>query len=200
MRFDFLRSPSAGSTSATEPAWMPPWVAPLSTRHFTARQRLNDPDPYAGLSGAATTRRQLEALLALEGRQIALTTTSPRVLGDLDLLRELDRQHTVTITLALAATDLELARRVDPLGPDPRAVLSAAARLSDEGLTTRLLCRPLLAGVNTLERNLRPLFETARRIGVIDVLADPAAERMVLGPYERLRLVYGFPQRVPGRG
>jgi hypothetical protein len=198
MRFDFLHSaPSPPNPKA--PA-LPRWVSVGELRRLDDRRHLTGPDPYAGLTVASTTRQQLSALLACEGREITLTTASPRVLGDLDLLRELDGKHTVSITLALAAVDLELARRVDPLGPDPRAVLSAAARLSEEGLTTRLLCRPLLAGVNSLERTLRPLFETAQRLAVIDVLPDPAAEEGALGPFERLRLAYGFPQRVPGRG
>lgn len=196
MRFDFLRSTAIHPIYSYEP----PRRTPSGSSRLAGRSRPSSPDPYAGISAAGTTRRRLAALLAFEGREISLTTASPRVLGDLDLLRELDRQHAVSLTLALAATDLELARRVDPLAPDPRAVLSAAARLAGEGLTTRLLCRPLLLGVNALERTLRPLFEAASRLGVIDVLADPAAEPEALGPYERLRLAYGFPQRVPGRG
>lgn len=157
-------------------------------------------DPYATTAAAAWSRGVLEDLLQLEGLEISLTTASPRILTDRALLAELDRRHTVNVDLALAAVDLELARRLEPRAPEPRSLLAAGARLAAEGITVRLLCRPMTLGVNTLERALRPLFEAARALGALDVRPDPAARREHLGAFERLRLLHGFPQRRAGRG
>lgn len=192
------------------PVWTLPWTLPWnrarsrpqvarlpSAPHPRAGVR---PDPYGTPEAAAATRRDLEWLLACESREVGLATGSPRILADLDLLREVDQHHAVTLTLLLPAAEAELARRLDPLSAEPRAVLAALARLAGEGLTTRLQVQPLRPGVNTMERALRPLFEAAFAAGAVDVVPDPLAPDAALATFRRLRLAHGFPQPRPGRG
>lgn len=180
-------------------------------------------DPYAVETMEKTepgfVRSLLQGLTRLDGLEVAITTRSPRVLQDLSLLTELDQRHAVRVDIPLAAVDRELAKKIEPREPEPEARLWAVAQLAAEGITTRVLVKPLLPGVNDGEESLRALFEAALAAGACDVVAGsiPAARprRLPWGPWgttedrsredllatiRRLRLEHGFPRAMPGRG
>lgn len=176
------------------------------------------------------SRPFLEAFNKVEGLELSITTQSPHILRDLELLTELDRRHAVTITVPIAAVDPALARRLDSGSPDPQARLRTVRHLAAAGIATRILCTPIRAGLNNGETALRPLFEEAREAGAFDVQArtqtprpttpdllprlsplyqllsrreDPRSQeqdRLLLHNFRRLRLEYGFPMGVAGRG
>jgi DNA repair photolyase len=135
----------------------------------------------------------LRTLLPLaDGLEVAVTTATPRILGELELLAELDRRHSVTvrITAPLPAT----------LDPGPR--LRAAHGLAAEGIATVLLLVPAKADC---EEELRFFLEQAREAESHDVEIETAglrrADRAPLrATFRRLRLEHGFPRGVAGRG
>jgi hypothetical protein len=147
-------------------------------------------DPYdPAVQGVA--RCLLETFLRQEGLEVAITTRSPRIQNDLDLLVELDKRHSITIRMA-----------VEP-GQDGAARMHAARVLASEGITTVILC--CATEGNGGEAGLRPLLAEAREAGIFDVEIEPPslprAERAaILGTFRRLRLEHGFPLDVPGRG
>jgi DNA repair photolyase len=180
-------------------------------------------DPYSVEALEKTepgfVRSLLQGLTRLDGLEVAITTRSPRVLQDLSLLTELDQRHVVRVDIPLAAVDRELAKKIEPREPEPEARLWAVSQLAAEGITTRVLVKPLLPGVNDGEDTLRALFEAALEAGAGDVVAGsiPAARprRLPWGPWtttedrsredllatiRRLRLEHGFPRATPGRG
>ncbi len=135
----------------------------------------------------------LRALLPLaDGLKVAITTSTPRILGELELLTELDRRHSVTvrITAPLPAT----------LDPGPR--LRAAHGLAAEGIATVLLLVPSKADC---EEELRFFLEQAWDAEIHDVEIETAglrrADRAALrATFRRLRLENGFPRGMAGRG
>jgi DNA repair photolyase len=135
----------------------------------------------------------LRALLPLsDGLEVVITTATPRILGELELLAELDRRHSVTVRIAapLPAT----------LDPGPR--LRAAHDLVAEGISTVLLLVPAQADC---EEELRFFLEQAREAEIHDVEIETAnlrrADRAPLRAiFRRLRLEHGFPRGVAGRG
>ncbi|HEX6904509.1 MAG TPA: hypothetical protein VF789_32675 [Thermoanaerobaculia bacterium] len=151
-------------------------------------------DPYdPAVQG--TARSLLEIFLRQDGLEISIVTHSPRVENDRELFVELDKRHAITLRMVV-----DIAEAADPA---PR--MRAARALASEGITTVLLCCPASAGTDEGEAGLRPLLEEARESGVFDVeieaAALPRAERPgVLATFRRLRLEYGFPLNVPGRG
>jgi DNA repair photolyase len=173
-------------------------------------------EPYAPPAGGWEGRSPLAVLLRSEGLEVVITTRAPEILDDIDLLVELDRRHAVTVDLLLAAVDPFLSRRLEPGAAEPRTRLRALARLAAEGLAVRLVCTPLKAGLNDRESALRPLFAAAREYGAQDVLAASArpsrlarlrgaltGRRTALAEPDhlrRLRLEFGFPRPVAGRG
>jgi DNA repair photolyase len=134
----------------------------------------------------------LRALLPAEGLEVTVTTASPRILRELELLAELDRRHSVTVRVVapLPAT----------LDPGPR--LRAARDLAAEGIATVLLLLPTKVAC---EEELRFFLEAAGEAEIHDVGLETGglrrAERTALqATFRRLRLEHGFPRGVAGRG
>ncbi len=137
-------------------------------------------------------RSPLAALEGFEGLEVTVVTRSPEITGEIDLLAELDRRCSVTVEMLVPAADPVLAWK-----------LEAVARLAAEGIAVRVLCP--LAG----ETALRRLLAAAREAGVWDVRAlTPPRSRLALRQqpdaadttFQRLRLEYGFPRQMTGRG
>jgi DNA repair photolyase len=131
-------------------------------------------DPYGGgAAHRARTRRLLDACRDLDGAELALTTASPLVLCDLDLLVELDGTSSLSIELVTPSADAALARRLEPGAPPPAERLGAVAEIAAQGIAVRLRVAPLLPGIAAGEAALRPLLDAARGAGAADVAASP---------------------------
>ena len=127
-------------------------------------------DPYQTADTQyGVTRSLLEAFTAVEGLNLSITTKSPLVLKDLDLLAELDRRHAMEIHMSITTVDRVLARKLDPKAPDPQARLRAVERLAEAGIAVTVNCMPVMPGINDGEAELGPLFEAALAAGAIDV-------------------------------
>jgi DNA repair photolyase len=119
------------------------------------------------------TRSLLEVFEEADGLALAITTKSPLLLRDLELLERLDRRHAIEVHVTITTLDGELARRLEHRAPDPGARLRLVERLAAAGLATRVNCMPLLPGINDGEETLRPLFGAALAAGASDVVAQP---------------------------
>ena len=155
-------------------------------------------DPYQPAERRqGVTRSLLETLRGAAGLDLTIATKSPLILRDLPLLTELDRRHTVTVNVTVTTADPELARRIEPQAPDPRARLRAIARLAGEGIATRLYCMPILPRITDHATVLAPLLEAAREAGAFDVVGAPLvlrrAARLRFWPWLRAE----FPELVP---
>jgi DNA repair photolyase len=115
--------------------------------------------PYepVGRGGDSSPLRRL--LSGVDGLEITVTTASPRILGELELLAELDRRHSVAVRMITPVPS--------PLDPGPR--LRAANSLAAEGITTVLLLAPAAERPGRIEEELRFLLEQAREAEVHDV-------------------------------
>jgi DNA repair photolyase len=143
-------------------------------------------DPYEPLGG----RREdspLRTLLREEELEISITTATPRILREIDLLVDLDRRHSVTVRMLVGSN-----------GMGPR--MSAVRELAAEGIATRVL-----VPADSDEQALRSLLEEAAAAGAWDVEIEaaslPRASRAaLLDTFRCLRLGYGFPRGAAGRG
>jgi DNA repair photolyase len=127
-------------------------------------------DPYQPAEKHfGVTRSLLEVFSGVEGLNLSITTKSPLILKDLDLLAELDRRHAIEIHLSITTLDRDLAKRLDPAAPDPQARLRAVERLAEAGIAVTVNCMPVMPGINDSEYELEPLFEAAAAAGAVDV-------------------------------
>lgn len=151
-------------------------------------------------------RSLLETALDVEGLNVAITTSSPLILLERDLLVELDKRHTVTVRVAVPTVNAALARRIDSRTAEPAALLAAVSELSAERIDTLVLMTPVLASVNDSEASMERVIEAAAEAGACDVevfaegLARRSQRERFLEGFSRLRLIHGFPRHAAGRG
>ena len=109
------------------------------------------------------TRSVLEVLAEHAGLSICIITKSPLITRDIDVLRRIDRNSSLSIHLSLISLDRELARKLEPRAPTPDARLRALARLRDAGIETGINVMPVLPaitdGMNALEQLVKAVGE-----------------------------------------
>ncbi len=137
--------------------------------------------PYEPAAGREAS--PLGILLKEEGLEVSLTTATPRILREIDLLVDLDRRHSVTVRMIVRP------------GENPEPWMQAVRTLAAEGIATSVL----LLAAN------RSLLERAWEAGAWDVELDAGSSKRSekvsrLEDFRRLRLEHGFPRGVPGRG
>lgn len=129
-------------------------------------------DPYQPAERRfGVTRGILSALAGLEGLDVSITTKSPLVLRDLDLLRRIRERSRITVHVSLASVDRRLLREVEPRSPTPERRLDALRRLRDAGIRAGVFAMPLLPGLTDTEEQIDALFAAAREAGAAFVVA-----------------------------
>ncbi len=143
-------------------------------------RRTLDPAKVAGASiliGTATdpyqpaertfgiTRALLEALLGYRGLSIRITTKSPLVGRDAELLARLSRHHRVSVNISLISLDPALIRRLEPRSPLPHARLRGLRTLADAGVDAGLLIAPIIPGLTDGWGALGGLMAAGREAG-----------------------------------
>lgn len=139
------------------------------------------------------TRQLLEVFTRVEGLNLSITTKSPLITRDLDLLAEIDRRHALTVHVTLTTADPALARRIEQHAPDPQARLRTIERLVEQGIETKVNVMPIMPGINDSERELRPLFDAIRDSGAHDV----GASVLFLRPAARARFMPWLGEEFP---
>src|SRR6185437_7740730 len=77
-------------------------------------------DPYQPLERRQhVTRSMLEVFARTSGLSLGIVTKSTLIARDLDLLREIDRRHKLTVHFTVTTMDADLARILEPRAPRP---------------------------------------------------------------------------------
>lgn len=109
-------------------------------------------DPYQPIERrAGITRSLLEVFSRRSGYTLGIVTKSNLIVRDLDLLQSIAKRNTLVVHLTITTTDTALARKLEPRAPRPDLRFAAVRRLRDAGVTTGVLCSPLLPGINDAE-------------------------------------------------
>lgn len=130
-------------------------------------------DPYQPAEHTfRLTRRILERLVDCPDLALSITTKSPLILRDLDLLVRLSRRARLRVQISLSTLLPDLARVVGGRSPGPRRRLETIERLADAGIETVLFAMPLLPQINDGERDLERLLRAARAVGAVGAEAS----------------------------
>ena len=128
-------------------------------------------DPYQPAeSRFRVTRRVLESVLRVPGLRVGITTKSPAITRDMDLLRRIAAAGELVVNISLASLDAALLRRIEPRAPRPDLRLAAMAELTAAGVPARLFAMPLLPFLTDREAALSALFAAARAAGAREVI------------------------------
>ncbi len=131
-------------------------------------------DPYQPIERrAGVTRSILEVFARKSGFRLGIVTKSRLIERDIDLLAEIGRRNTLVVHLTITTADAALARILEPRAPRPDLRFAAVRRLREAGITTGVLCSPLLPGITDTAEALDGMAGHAAAAGASFFAAQP---------------------------
>jgi DNA repair photolyase len=120
-------------------------------------------DPYQPLERKqGITRSLLEVFARHRGFSLGIVTKSTLIARDLDLLKEIDGRHKLTVHLTVTTMNARLARRLEPRAPRPDLRIATVAELRRAGLRAGVLCSPLMPGINDSRSSIAAVAKAAK--------------------------------------
>lgn len=152
-------------------------------------------DPYQGAERHfRITRGILQALARIPDLSVSITTKSPLVLRDLDLLREISQHSHMRVNISMTTLRPGLARILEPRAPAPRRRIETIQRLSEAGIATAVFCMPILPGITDRLEDLKLLLGAARAAGACHAFGNTLHLETLIRPTFLPMLRHNFPQ------
>lgn len=119
-------------------------------------------DPYQPLERKQRiTRSLLEVFARTSGFRLGIVTKSTLVTRDLELLKEVARNHQLTVHITVTTMDTKLARILEPRAPRPDLRMRTLAELRAAGLRAGVLCSPLMPGISDSRTSISAVARAA---------------------------------------
>jgi len=126
-------------------------------------------DPYQPLEAQTRLTRGCLEVFAEFGVPVSVTTRSPLILRDLDLLR---RMRVVSVNISLHTLDRRIWREFEPSTPPPQARLRAMARLAEAGIPVEAFMAPILPHLTDSAESAEALAAAFREAGARRAMAS----------------------------
>ncbi|MCP1309318.1 SPL family radical SAM protein [Paenibacillus tyrfis] len=115
-------------------------------------------DPYQPLEGRLTLTRQCLEVLVTYRLPVSITTRSPLILRDIDLLRKLPGS---SVNISLNTLDKRIWRSFEPMSPAPAQRLKALQGLRQEGIEAGIFMAPILPFLTDQLEEMEQVVEQA---------------------------------------
>lgn len=123
-------------------------------------------DPYQPAERRfGRTREILEMLGERRGLAVSITTKSDLIRRDVDLLRKVAEQNTLSVNMTITTLDVSLARELEPKAPRPDLRLRAVRDLAEAGVPVGVFPNPIMPLITDQEARLSGLAKAAREHG-----------------------------------
>ena len=115
------------------------------------------------------TRRCLEIILK-NGFGVAVQTKSDRILKDIDLLDEINRQTKCVVQMTLTTYDDRLCSIVEPGVCNTKRRIEVLEQMRERKIPTVVWLTPILPFINDTKENIRAILDECIRIGVKGII------------------------------
>jgi DNA repair photolyase len=153
------------------------WLLEQELRQVRAHEEIalgTATDPYQPVERwAKITQSLLEVLARQQGLRIGVVTKSTLIERDIPLLQRIAERNTLVLHLTITTPNASLARLLEPRAPRPDLRLRTVARLRQAGLSTGILCSPLLPGITDTGKALDGMAKRAKDAGAGFFCAQP---------------------------
>jgi DNA repair photolyase len=131
-------------------------------------------DPYQPIEQKLEiTRAILEELARHSGLELGIVTKSAMVARDIDLLGEISRNNSISVSFTVTTTDPQLARILEPRAPRPDLRLEALRKLREAGIRAGVICAPVLPGITDSPGQLESVVRAAAEAKATHIYANP---------------------------
>ncbi len=140
-------------------------------------------DPYQPLEGRHQLTRTAIELLAESGHAFTLTTKSPLIERDLDLLEPLGRRGQLGVHISLMSLDRELLHRLEPGTSPPARRLEMIRRVHERGIPVGTFAAPIIPVLTDGKESLDALFEALKDAGSDWIMTSSTRLSAAIRPY-----------------
>ena len=127
-------------------------------------------DPYMHCEEQLGLTRKCLEIIKRHGFGVAIQTKSDRILRDIDLLDEINRETKAVVQMTLTTYDDELCRIVEPNVCNTRRRIEVLEEMKKRGIPTVVWLSPILPFINDTEENIRAIMEECVRVEVKGVI------------------------------
>jgi DNA repair photolyase len=122
-------------------------------------------DPYQQAESRYRITRGILEAFRDAANPVSITTKSPMVLRDLDILADLAKQADVTVHFTVTTLDLVLWKAIEPTTAKPHKRLEAMATLRAHGIRSGVFLSPVLPGITDDPAHLEAVVKAAAEHG-----------------------------------
>lgn len=122
-------------------------------------------DPYQPLEGRHHLTRTAATLLAQSGHPFTITTKSPLIERDIDILAPLGHRRQLGVHVSLMSLDRTLLQHLEPGTSPPRRRLELVRRLKQAGIPVGVFAAPIIPALSDQPAALDELFAAIRDAG-----------------------------------
>ena len=131
-------------------------------------------DPYQPLESKYRVTRSILEILIETGHAISITTKSPLILRDLDLLSVLGQRKQLQVHISLISLDAQVIKILEPGAPNANRRIKTMAELLHHGVPTAWFLAPILPFITDDDETLESIFSQARSLNVRWLMASVA--------------------------
>lgn len=128
-------------------------------------------DPYMHCEQELRLTRKCLQVIKEYGFGVAIQTKSDRILDDIDLLDEINRQGRCVVQMTLTTYDDELCRIIEPNVCNTRRRIEVLEIMKEKGIPTIVWITPILPFINDTKENVEAILKECVRLkvkGIID--------------------------------
>jgi DNA repair photolyase len=119
------------------------------------------------------TRGILEEFSRHRGFELGIVTKSNLILRDVDLLRQVARNNSLSVHMTVTTMNVDLARILEPRAPRPDLRMDAVRQLSEAGIDVGVSSSPVLPGITDPPADLEAVVRAAAEAGARHIFAGP---------------------------
>lgn len=124
-------------------------------------------DPYQQTEAKAMLTRSCLEVLAKYKADVTITTRSPLILRDLDLLQQM---NSVSVNISINTMDPTVWRNLEPSTPSPAKRIDALRQLNDAGIRASVFLAPIVPYLTDSEDVLEDVIRSAAQAGAAYIM------------------------------
>ena len=115
-------------------------------------------DPYQPIEAKQELTRECLKILAKYGIPTTITTRSPLILRDIDILKDM---YVTSVNISVSSLNRDVWRQFEPATSHPNKRFEIIQRLNEEGIHTGLFLAPILPFITDGEKEMQAVFHNA---------------------------------------
>ena len=127
-------------------------------------------DPYMHCETELELTRKCLEIIHRYGFGLAIQTKSDRILRDIDLLDDINKDTKCVVQMTLTTYDDKLCSILEPNVCNTKRRLEVLKMMQERGIPTIVWITPILPFINDTEENVRQILEACAKVGVKGII------------------------------